>query len=121
MNNDLKRITANHDKDIDNEKLMDYLSNALSEGDAHLVEQQMAEDEFVNDAVEGLQEINNRGAMQENIEQLNKGLLKQISKTRSRKDRRRLKDNPLSIIAIILVLLLLVASFMVLKRYFDAR
>ena len=57
MSDDLKDILFNSNKDIDNQQLMDYLSNQLSKGQTHEVESSMAEDPFLNDAVEGLQKI----------------------------------------------------------------
>ena len=51
MNNDLKDILSNSNKDIDNKHLMDYLSNQLSQEESHAIEKKMAEDEFMNDAV----------------------------------------------------------------------
>ena len=60
MNNDLLNILSNSNKDIDNQKLMDYLSGKLSAEKTHEIEKQMTDSDFVNDAVEGLQEIKNK-------------------------------------------------------------
>ncbi|MEP7142257.1 MAG: hypothetical protein ABI707_05270 [Ferruginibacter sp.] len=121
MDNDLKNILSNGNKDIDNQKLMDYLSNQLSKADSHSVEKDMADDEFINDAVEGLQQIESKKNMQAYVEQLNNDLHKQIAKNKSRKDKRRLKDQPYAYITIIIILILLVISFIVLKKYLDAK
>ena len=119
MNNDLKNILANSNKDIDNQQLMDYLSNQLSKADSHAIEQNMADDEFMNDAVEGLQKMESKKDMQAYVEQLNSDLLKQIAKNKTRKQKRRIKDQPYTYIAIIIILILLVLSFIVLKKYLD--
>ena len=121
MNNELKDILANSNKDIDNQQLMDYLANQLSKADAHAIEKGMAEDEFMNDAVEGLQAIENKKDMQAYVAQLNNGLQKQIIKNKTRKEKRRLKDQPGTYFAIIIILILLVICFVVLKRYADAK
>jgi len=60
MNNDLLNILSNSNKDIDNQQLMDYLSGHLSPEQLHEVERSMADSEFMNDAVEGLQNIPNK-------------------------------------------------------------
>ena len=52
---DLLNILSNSNKDIDNQKLMDYLAGKLSAQEKHDFEKQMAESAMVNDAVEGLQ------------------------------------------------------------------
>ena len=59
MNNDLKDILSNSNKDIDNQLLLAYLSDELSKSNTHEVEKTMADDPFMNDAIEGLQQIDN--------------------------------------------------------------
>jgi hypothetical protein len=121
MNNDLKDILSNSNKDIDNQQLMDYLSNQLSKADIHAIEENMVEDEFMNDAIEGLQNIENKKDVQAYVEQLNNDLRKQIAKNKNRKEKRQLKDQPYTYFTIILILILAVLGFIVLKKYLDAR
>ncbi len=121
MNNDLKDILSNSNKDIDNQQLMDYLSNQLSKADSHAIEKGMAEDEFMNDAVEGLQKMEHPKDMQAYVEQLNNELHKQIAKDKNRKEKRTLREQPHTYITIIIILILVVISFIVLKKYLDAK
>ena len=116
MNSDLKDILSNSNKDIDNQQLMDYLSHHISQADTHELEKSMAEDDFINDAVEGLQEIKPTKNLQLYAEQLNKDLQKQIAKNKNRRVKRRIKDQPYTYFAIILILLLAVICYIVLKR-----
>ena len=120
MNNDLKDILANTNKDIDNQQLMDYLSNQLSKADAHAVEKNMADNEFMNDAIEGLQKMDSKKDLQAYVEELNEGLQKQIVKNKTRKEKRRLKDQPYTYVALVIILILLVICFMIIKRHLDA-
>jgi hypothetical protein len=121
MSNDLKDILGNSNKDIDNQQLMDYLSSQLTKAGEHEVEAAMADDAFVNDAVEGLQQIPDKKNMQVYVEQLNEELQKQIAKNKKRKEKRRLKDSPYTYWAIIILLLLMVICFIAVKKYLDAR
>ena len=121
MSNDLKDILSNSNKDIDNQQLMDYLSNQLSKADSHAIEKGMADDEFMNDAVEGLQKMEHTKDMQAYVEQLNNDLQKQIAKNKNRKDKRTLKEQPYTYVTIIIILILVVISFIVLKKHLDAR
>ncbi len=121
MNNKLKDILSNSNKDIDNQQLMDYLSQQLSKEESHAVEMNMTDDEFMSDAVDGLQHIEDKKNMQAYVEQLNNDLQKQIAKNKIRKEKRRIKDQPYTIFTIILLLVLVVISFIVLKKYLDAR
>ncbi|WP_315817408.1 hypothetical protein [Paraflavitalea speifideaquila] len=57
MNHDLLNILSNSNKDIDNQKLMDYLAGKLSEKDKNEVERWMADNDFANEAMEGLQDF----------------------------------------------------------------
>ncbi len=116
MNNDLKDILANSNKDIDNQQLMDYLSQHISQADSHDVEEQMADDAFINDAVEGLQQFKPTDNLRVYVEQLNNDLQKQIAKNKKRKEKRKIKDQPYTYFAIILILLLLVICYVVLKK-----
>ena len=60
MNKDLLNILSNSSKDIDNQQLMDYLAGKLSEEDKHAVEMKLADNDFMNDAVEGLEEVKDK-------------------------------------------------------------
>ena len=100
---------------------MDYLSNRLSHAETHEVEKQMAGDEFMNDAVEGLQKIQNKNNMEAYVESLNRDLQNQIAKNKQRKNKRRFNDNPHTYITIIILLLLLVISFLILRKYLESR
>ena len=76
----------------------------------------MAEDEFINDAVEGLQQFKPTKDLQLYVEQLNNDLQKQIAKNKKRKEKHRIKDQPYTYFAIIFILLLLVICCVVLKK-----
>ena len=116
MKNELKDILTNSNKDIDNQQLMDYLSHHISTAGSHEVEETMADDPFMNDAVEGLQQLKPGKNLQHHVDQLNAGLQKQVGKHKKRKDNRRLKENPFTYYAIIFILLLIVISFIIIKR-----
>ena len=121
MSDDLKDILNNSNKDIDNQKLMDYLSRQLSKQDSHELEKLMAEDEFINDAVEGLEQFSNKKNMAVSVEQLNRELQKQIAKKKNRKQKRKLKEQPWVYFTIILLLILIVICYVLVKKYKDSQ
>jgi hypothetical protein len=94
MSDDLKDILSNLNKDIEQDKLLDYLNKNLSATEAHEVEKQMADDEFMNDAVEGLENFKNKQDLSLLVEQLNKDLKKQTAKKKLKKEKRKLKEQP---------------------------
>ena len=116
MSDDLKNILNNSNKDIDNQQLMDYLSNQLSRAESHDIEKKMTDDEFINDAVEGLEQFNNVKKLPLSVEQLNRELQKQITKKKLRREKRKIKDQPWLYFAIILLLLLTVVCYVILKK-----
>ena len=115
MNKDLLNILSNSNKDIDNQQLMDYLSGKLSGEAAHEVERSMADNEFLNDAVEGLQQLKGKKNMQAYVDELNAAMHKSLEKKKERRLRRRLKDEPWTLLAIVLVITLCVLGYVVIK------
>ena len=115
MNKDLLHILANSNKDIDNQLLMDYISGSLSHSDQHAVEEWLQENEFAAEALEGLQQFGNKEQLQEYVVQLNKELKSFLQEKRQRRDKRKLRDNPLTYIAVLVILCLIVLAFMVIR------
>ncbi|MDP4150667.1 MAG: hypothetical protein Q8927_17935 [Bacteroidota bacterium] len=117
MNDDLLNILANSNKDIDNQQLMDYLSGKLSGKERHEVELKMADSEFMNDAMEGLQDFGNKKDVQDYVDQLNGQLKKSLEKKKLRREKRRLKEHPSTYLAILLILLLCLVAFLAVRMY----
>ena len=116
MNKDLLNILTNSNKDIDNQQLMDYLSGKLSGEALHEVEQSMAENEFFNDAVEGLQQMSNKKNMQAYVDELNASMQKTLEKKKRRRLKRRLKEEPWGVIAIVLVITLCILAYIIIRQ-----
>lgn len=116
MPDELKDILNNSNKDIDNQKLMDYLSKKLSAQESHELEKMMAGDDFMNDAVEGLEQMGNTKKLGASVEELNQQLQKQIAKKKTRREKRKLKDQPWTYVAIILLLILATVCYLVIKK-----
>ncbi len=121
MSDELKDILSNSNKDIDNQQLMDYLSRQLSGQDIHDLEKMMADDEFVNDAVEGLQQFDNKKDLTAYVQQLNDDLKKQLEKKKARKDKRKLENFPWIHFAVVLLLLLCIIAYVVIKYNYGAK
>ncbi len=116
MNDGLKDILSNLNKDIEQEKLLEYLNRNLPDAEQHAFEKQMNEDEFMNDAVEGLQQVHNKKDLQGLVQQLNADLKKQLDKKKKRKDKRKLKDQGWVYFTIILLLILFVVAYLIIKK-----
>jgi len=119
MNDELLNILSHSNKDIDNQKLMDYLSNKLSQEEKHAFEEEMAGSDMLNDAVEGLGEVKDKKKIKEFTDKLNADLQKRLTKKKSRKEKLKLKSQPWLYFAIVIILLLLVICFVVIKMHLD--
>ena len=118
MNDELLNILSNSNKDIDNQKLMDYLSGKLSASEKHDFEKALVDSEMMNDAVEGLEKLKNKN-VSALVEQLNTNLRKQLEKKKSKKLKRRIKDLPWLYLSIILILIIILISFLVIKKHLE--
>jgi anti-sigma factor RsiW len=117
MNKDLLNILSNSNKDIDNQQLMDYLSGKLSDEQMHEIERSMADSEFLNDAVEGLQRIRNKKDMQSYVDELNAAMQKSLAKKKQRRLKRRLKEEPWGLLAVVIVILLCIVGYVVIRKF----
>lgn len=120
MSDNLKDILSHLNKDVRQEKLLDYLNRKLSAGEAHELEKQMADDEFINDAVEGLEGFKSKKEIALLVEQLNSELKKQTERKKKKKEKRKLKDQPWLYMAIVIILVLAVIAFVVIKKFLGS-
>ena len=116
MSNDLINILSNSNKDIDNQKLMDYISGKLSGKDKHEVEQWMIDNHFESEALEGLQTLSDKKDLQAYVDQLNKELNKYLQQKKQRRDKRKIKEIPWSYLAIVLILMLIIIAYFVIQK-----
>jgi hypothetical protein len=117
MNDDLLNILSNSNKDIDNQKLLDYLSDKLSAAEKHEFEKALVDSGLESDAIEGLAEFKNKKDTLEFAKQLNSNLQKQLRQKKAAKEKRRIKDMLWLYISIILIIIIILAGFFIIKKY----
>ncbi|HKC34717.1 MAG TPA: hypothetical protein VKB95_01605 [Chitinophagaceae bacterium] len=116
MSGNLKDILSHLSTEVDQETLLKYLEGRLSDEQRHEIEKKMLATEFTDDAMDGLQEIKNKQKISSLVEQLNRDLHKKLEKKKKRKEKLRFKDQPWLYIAIVIILLLIVLSYIVIHR-----
>ena len=116
MADKLKDILSHLSSEVDQEALLKYLEGRLSDEERHDVEKKMMTSNFNDDAMEGLQEIKNKERITSLVEQLNRDLHKKLEKKKKKREKLRFKDQPWFYIAILILLLLIVLSFIVINR-----
>lgn len=116
MKNDLRNILSNLNKDIEQEKLLQYLNKEMSDPERHEFEKLLSEDEFGEDALEGLEALTDKQQLSHVVEQLNLGLKNKIRQNRSKRLKKIGQPDQFVYIAIILVLIIAVAAYLILRR-----
>ena len=119
MNKDLINILSGSNKDIDNQKLMDYIAGKLSAAEAHEVEKQLLESDFSGDAAEGLSMMNDKSRINRLVYELNKNLKQQLEEKKKRKLKRTIKNQPLWLMTLLIFLLLIVLCYLVIHFYLN--
>jgi hypothetical protein len=116
MPGNLKDILSHLSNDIDQETLLLYLQDKLPEDKKHEVEKKLLENEFANDALEGLQEFRDKQQISFTVERLNKDLRKKVEKKKQRREKMNLPDQTWLYVAIVIILLLIIISYLVIYK-----
>ncbi|MCH5600703.1 hypothetical protein [Niabella ginsengisoli] len=82
MQDDLKNILSNAKGDLSQDQLMKYLNDELDQTERHDLEKEIANDPFEADALEGLEEVENKEKIELIVDDLNRNLKKKIAKKR---------------------------------------
>src|SRR5947208_11555753 len=88
---DLKDILFDDDEQLNEDELMKYLDNNLSEEEKLEFEKKIAASSFENDAVDGLKSFKNKQSLNDYVNQINKNLEKQLQLKKQKKEKRKLK------------------------------
>ena len=99
------------------EELMQYLNNNLSNEKQHAIEMQMAESSFLDDAVEGLKEFDNKKNISNYTKELNKQLLKYTTRKKVGKSKRKFKQQDWIIMAVVIIMMLCLLGYFVVNEF----
>ena|SRR5690348_1701736 len=101
------------DDEINEEELKKYLSGNISDKERHAIEKKMADSEFINDAVEGLQTFSSNQKLNEYVNHLNKDLHQYLISKKELKEKRKIQDLSWIIVAVIITLLLCLLAYII--------
>jgi hypothetical protein len=119
MSENYKDILSHLSTNIDQETLLLYLQDKLSAEKKHEVEKQLLQDEFNEEALEGLQEIRDKEQIQYMVDKLNRELRNKTKQKKLRREKMKIKDQPWLYISILILILLIVLSYIVLHRMLN--
>jgi hypothetical protein len=109
------------DDELNEEQLRKYLSGEASREEIHAVEKNMADDSFMNDAVEGLETFSSQSKLENYVNELNKKLHQHLESGKDRKEKRKIKDLSPVILAVIIILLLCIVAYWVIRMQHENR
>lgn len=109
---DLKNI-LNYGPELNEDALKRYLEGTASAEERFEIENQMADEAFMNDAIEGLQNFKDPQLMQQYVNQINKEIQVQTSKKKRRHIKRHIEDQNWTLISIILIIVLCILGYFV--------
>lgn len=116
MSEKYKDILSNLSTEVDQETLLLYLQDKLSEDQKHEVEKVLLQNEFEEEAMEGLQEFKDKEQLRYMAEMLNRELKKKTEKKKKHREKMQLKEQPWLYISILILLLLIVLSFLIIQK-----
>ncbi len=119
MNDDLLNILSGDNDNIDNQKLLDYLSNKLTEEERYEFEKHMADSDMLSDVTEGLEKFKDKKDVAALVEQLNANLKKQLEKKKGRKLKREIKSPLWLYLSIVILLILVLIAFIIIRRFLE--
>jgi len=119
VSKNLKDILSHLSPEIDQETLLLYLQDKLSVEKRHEVEKKLLENEFADDAAEGLQQFRNKEKLTLLVDQLNHELKARLQKKKKRKEKIHLKEQPWLYFAVIIIILLIIISYFVIQRLLE--
>lgn len=111
MQDELNNILSNEKGNIGRDQLLKYLKDELNESEKHELETHLLEDSFDSDAVEGLQEIENKEKIQLIVDGLNRDLKKRSRKRKNKRERLKLKPLWAVYFSILILLVLIVMIY----------
>ena len=76
----------------------------------------LLENKFEDDAVDGLKELQDNDQIQFMVEALNRDLKKKLQKKKKFREKMRIKDQPWLYISLLILLILVVLSFIAIRR-----
>ncbi len=117
---DLKDILSTDDE-LNQDDLLRYIEGDVSDEERFAIEKQMADSSFMDDAVEGLQRFKDPEQAKIYAEQLNQQLQKYTALRQARKKRRKLKDQNWVVIAILGILVLCVAGYLLIHFFMASK
>ena len=118
MQERLRDILSHLSTDVDQETLLLYLQGRLTPDKQHELEKQLLDNDFAADALEGLQQFEDKKGLAQVAAKLNQDLKKKTAKKTKRK-MAVIQAEPWLIVTLFIILLLIILCYLILYKYFQ--
>lgn len=119
MEGNLKDILSHLSTEIDQETLLLYLQGKLSPEKQHEVEKHILENEFAAEALEGLKGFRDQEKITILVNQLNQDL--RLKAAGKRKRKKESAAEPWLVIALVMIMVLIVISYLIIHQQLRER
>lgn len=100
---------------LSDDELLRYVNTKTSAEEKENLQQKISEHSFEKDAIEGLQKANDIHAINKHVEQLNERLRAQLQNKRKPKNKKKINDLQVIILAVILLLFFCIISYTIVR------
>jgi hypothetical protein len=114
---DLNDIFSEDEDMLSDDELLKYLDEKTPEEEKHALEKKMPSSAFENEAIEGLQKFRNKQKLDDYVKQLNKNLHQQIAARKQAKRSRKIKELPMIILVVVIILAICILGYIVIHLY----
>lgn len=111
-----KEMSEEQNISPNDQQLKQYINQQLNADELHEFEMQMADSNMLNDAVEGLQAINNKKNIDVYVNDLNKHLQQYTQSKKKRRLKNLLQLSDWTLLAIILIIALCVITYFIISK-----
>lgn len=112
MANELLDILSDNSGEYSKEKLLQYLNKELPPEEMRTIEKALLDSPMLNDALEGLQEIQQNKRLPEIEKEIDNRLQQYLNKRKARKSRHSISDMSWIYITIIIIIVLLLIGYL---------
>jgi len=114
---DLRDILSDDEEQLNNDELMKYLDDNLSDEQKREFEKKIETSDFVNDAMEGLKSFKNKQNLDNYVNQINKNLDKQLQLKKQRNEKRKIKHISWIVLSIVLILFICIIGYFLIHLF----
>lgn len=119
MKKGLQNLLDNASREIDPQRLMDYLNGRLPEREKNEVERWLLEhEELGREALEGLQQLTSTQQLQFSVTKINHQLDRYLHQKKKKTKHRFFWPDKIAWVALLLLLLLAIAALLILQRLY---